>query len=110
MRELTYMKIYRNQVNDEGDMHTMPIRTFFLASSRRSARSHARWTVCHSASERGWPDVVVAVTRTLIIIAGGKMPCRSTFVGSSEFPRARTDRMYICGSATSCSSSGNLGA
>ena len=58
------------------------LRTFLRASSRRSARSHARSTVFHAASVRGWPEVVVAVTSTLMMTAGGRTPCRSALVGS----------------------------
>lgn len=106
------------------------VRTFLRASSRRSAKSHARRTDCHAASVSGFPDVVVAVTSTLIMTAAGKTPDRSTFVGSwninlmnkehdeiapgceltSSLARIRTDRMNIAGSTTSCSSSGNFGA
>ena len=58
------------------------MRTFLRASSRRSARSQARSTACHAASVKGWPELVVAVTRTLIITAAGRTPVKSTFVGS----------------------------
>lgn len=101
--------------------------TFFLASSKRSARSQARWIASHSASVSCRPDVVVAVTTTLMIIAGGKTPAKSTLVRSlkvnsttghkeeskehtSLFLNALTERMNIVGSVTNCSSSGNLGA
>jgi len=81
IRELTYMNIFRD-VSDDARSTTSKERTFLRASSRRSARSQARSTTAHSGSESCLPGVVVAVTTTLMMIAGGRTPVRSTLVKS----------------------------
>lgn len=60
--------------------------TFLRASSSRSARSQARSTEAQSASVSCLPLVVVAVTKTLMMTAAGRIPARSTFVGSCVPP------------------------
>lgn len=135
--ELTYMNICHNAVNKHRSYRILKGRnilidhTFFRASSSLSARSQALSTAAHSESESGWPAVVVAVTMTLMITAAGNIPVRFTLDGScglrvmrlknevlrkwklvrtSWLANARTERMNMEGSTTSCSSSGNLAA
>jgi len=55
--------------------------TFVRTFSRRSARSQARSTECHSGSDNFWPADVVAAIRTLITTAAG-ISLRSALVGS----------------------------
>ncbi len=50
--------------------------------------------------------MLVEVTTTDMMMADGRMPDRFTFARSSLLARARTERMYMLGSVTSCSSSG----
>lgn len=63
-------------------MLRIPLHTCLRASSNLSARLQAFSMAFHSFSESRLPDVVDAVTTTLIIMAGGSTPLRFTFVRS----------------------------
>ena len=79
--ELTYMNIC-NDEGEESDGEGKIQPTVLRVSSKRSARSQACSTAFHRTSGRGWPELVVAVIKTLMITAAGSTPVRSTFVGS----------------------------
>jgi hypothetical protein len=74
--ELTYIKICIRDFMSSNVLRTGEQQelTVLRAASNRSAKLQARSMAFHWASVSLAPDVVVAVTTTLIIIAGGRTP------------------------------------